>query len=266
MKHSVTTATRGLLAALAIAAMVASAGCMNCGDNSEPSPNAGAGIRTTVGESVTLDGTGSSDADGDSLRFFWTQDGGPVDVELSEAESDTPTFIASASGLYYFTLEVRDACSGLLTTATSSVLVDVRESLESCSENDPEEPCPDPFEPVCGGDGRTYRNACEACRVVTVYSSEMCENETGFNLTTQADCEEAGGVWGRQGLFPDPTCNLRTTDGGTACTTAADCSGECIDVEGECDGEAGVCADFRITFGCFCPIYDGVPPNVLCVD
>jgi hypothetical protein len=58
-------------------------------------PTADAGADQTVGEgdAVTLDASGSSDADGDTLSYEWTQTGGPS-VQLSGATTAMPSFTA----------------------------------------------------------------------------------------------------------------------------------------------------------------------------
>jgi hypothetical protein len=58
-------------------------------------PVADAGVDFSVDEGafVTLDGTASSDPDGDALSFSWTQVGGPP-VALSGANTATPSFVA----------------------------------------------------------------------------------------------------------------------------------------------------------------------------
>ncbi len=64
----------------------------------EPEPIASAGPAQTVaaGATVTLDGSGSSDPNGDSLTYQWTQTAGPA-VTLSSATAVKPTFTAPAT-------------------------------------------------------------------------------------------------------------------------------------------------------------------------
>jgi hypothetical protein len=63
--------------------------------NIAPVANAGADQNTTGGASVTLDGSGSSDAESDPITYSWTQSAGPA-VTLSAATSASPSFTAPA--------------------------------------------------------------------------------------------------------------------------------------------------------------------------
>jgi hypothetical protein len=58
---------------------------------------------------VTLDGAGSSDPDGQSITYQWTQIAGEV-IELDDPSSPTPSFSVSSSGQFIFQLIVTDAC------------------------------------------------------------------------------------------------------------------------------------------------------------
>ena len=61
--------------------------------NGTPIAEAGANQSVNEAVSVTLDGSGSSDPDGDALTFAWTQTAGP-NVTLSNATAASPTFTA----------------------------------------------------------------------------------------------------------------------------------------------------------------------------
>ena len=90
--------------------------------NVAPVANAGAPQTVNPGDSVTLDGSGSSDPNGDTLAYLWQQTGG-VTVMLSDATSISPTFTApAASGMLTFTLTVTDT-GGLTDTTTTTVTV-----------------------------------------------------------------------------------------------------------------------------------------------
>ncbi|MEA3342491.1 MAG: right-handed parallel beta-helix repeat-containing protein, partial [Chloroflexota bacterium] len=77
--------------------------------NHAPTANAEAIPNTLHTGAVTLDGSGSSDPDGDALSYQWAQTGGPVAVSLAGAGAMTATFTAPLfGGVYTFTLAVSD--------------------------------------------------------------------------------------------------------------------------------------------------------------
>ncbi|MFC1587731.1 CFI-box-CTERM domain-containing protein [Planctomycetota bacterium] len=75
--------------------------------NYVPRADAGENQHVMVGDTVSLDGTGSVDTDQDHLTYQWAQIGGPQ-VKLSASTSAMPSFGAIAPALYEFQLIVND--------------------------------------------------------------------------------------------------------------------------------------------------------------
>lgn len=78
--------------------------------NSPPVANAGPNQTVAAGATVTLNGTGSSDVDGDPLTYAWTLITRPVGstAVLTNATSVSPAFVADKPGSYTAQLVVRD--------------------------------------------------------------------------------------------------------------------------------------------------------------
>jgi len=78
--------------------------------NSSPMANAGPDQSVAVGQIVTLDGSRSSDADGDSLTFFWSFAAKPPGstATLSSDKTSQPTFVVDVPGIYVAQLIVND--------------------------------------------------------------------------------------------------------------------------------------------------------------
>ena len=93
----------------------------------DTAPTADAGPDQTVdeGDLVTLDGTGSSDPEGETLTYEWTA---PAGITLSDPTSASPTFTApdvTAPTTFEFTLEVCDEADPTSLCATDTVTITV---------------------------------------------------------------------------------------------------------------------------------------------
>ncbi len=93
--------------------------------NQAPVADAGADQVVNPNALVTLDGSGSTDPDGDlPLAYLWTQTGGPA-VTLSDATAVQPTFTApSDPTVLTFTLVVTDSL-GLADPTPDEVVITV---------------------------------------------------------------------------------------------------------------------------------------------
>jgi len=90
-----------------------------------PSADAGEDVTKSVGDTVTLDGSGSSDFTGRDLTYAWTFAQAPSHsalTELSSADTSMPTFTPDASGLYLIALVVNN---GLMDSEADTVVVRV---------------------------------------------------------------------------------------------------------------------------------------------
>lgn len=92
--------------------------------NQVPASNAGSAQSVKEGEVVTLDGTLSSDGDGNPLTYQWTA---PSGITLSSATISNPTFIApevTVDTNYTLSLVVND---GIIDSPSSQVIVTVKQ-------------------------------------------------------------------------------------------------------------------------------------------
>ncbi len=91
--------------------------------NNPPVANAGNNQTVNSGALVNLDGTGSTDADGDTLSYSWVQTAGTPTITLTDANTATPSFIAPASGTFTFQLTVDDGSHSDTDSVTITVSV-----------------------------------------------------------------------------------------------------------------------------------------------
>ena len=94
------------------------------GANSAPVANAGVAQSVKLNDTVTLDGTASSDANNDFITYKWTLVTKPTGstAVLSSATSSKPTFKADVSGTYVASLIVND---GKVDSAAAATTISV---------------------------------------------------------------------------------------------------------------------------------------------
>ncbi len=98
--------------------------------NVAPVANAGPTQNVNTGKVVTLDGSASTDANGDKLTYSWTLTAAPANstastATMSGATTQTPTFTADVAGAYVATLVVNDGnlnSTAATVTITATVL------------------------------------------------------------------------------------------------------------------------------------------------
>jgi hypothetical protein len=90
--------------------------------NTAPAANAGPDQTAAVGDTVSLNGSASSDADGDALAYGWTLQSAPAGsaAALAGAASVTPSFVVDRPGTYVASLLVND---GQVTSVADTVTI-----------------------------------------------------------------------------------------------------------------------------------------------
>ena len=90
--------------------------------NTSPTANAGADQNVAANTVVTLDGTGSSDADGDLLNYQWslTTVAGGSNAVLDDASLASPSFTADLDGTYVAQLIVSD---GTISSSADTITI-----------------------------------------------------------------------------------------------------------------------------------------------
>ncbi len=124
--------------------LICSPGCNKGGDDNDNSdintaPVANAGDDQAVFTSpVTLDGSGSIDADGNSLTYSWTFSILPsgsslANSDITNADTDSPSFIPDVDGEYTISLIVND---GMLDSDPDIVIIDFDETQPIANAGD----------------------------------------------------------------------------------------------------------------------------------
>ncbi len=97
--------------------------------NDSPVADAGEDIRCTTGNEITLDGSNSSDPNGDKLSYIWSMDG-------EEFSGETLSFEVTKPGTYFVTLTVFDGKA----SDSDMLQINVEEKVEVVEEVIKEEP------------------------------------------------------------------------------------------------------------------------------
>jgi hypothetical protein len=95
--------------------------------NRPPTADAGPDQTVNEGDTVTLDGSSSSDPDDGIASYLWTRTAGPS-ISLSDPTSSKPSFIAPSGGTLQFELKVTDK-GGL--TSTDTIIITITASVIS---------------------------------------------------------------------------------------------------------------------------------------
>ncbi|HTQ03576.1 MAG TPA: PKD domain-containing protein, partial [Polyangiaceae bacterium] len=142
-------------------------------ENRPPTADAGPDATGTVGDTIALDGSGSSDPDNDDLTYTWKFEKRPSGSKaaLSGADGDKPTFVADVAGAYSVTLTVND---GDLDSDPDSVAISV-EAAPPGPPGPPAGPTIDGFSPATGAAGT----------VVTVTGSGFTSGDTPVQVFVQ---------------------------------------------------------------------------------
>ena len=101
--------------------------------NGTPWANAGVSQSVTAGSSVTLDGSASSDPNGDALTYVWTLTSKPTGsaATLAASTSAKPSFAADVAGTYLVSLIVND---GKINSYTSTTVVNASANFNYSSD------------------------------------------------------------------------------------------------------------------------------------
>ncbi len=248
--------------------------------NSMPSANAGVAQSVNELAGVNLDGTGSSDPDGDTITYAWTQTAG-TSVTLTGADTATPNFTApdvlasTVSEVLTFQLTVNDG------TLSNSATVDITVNDIGIGANSPPVANAGPDQDVAEvsliildgtassdadpGDTITYAWQQTAGMTVTLDDSaagqpDFTSPDVGPGVTETLTFE----LTVNDGTDSSTdTVDIRVTEGLTAVTVAGKLSYEFVNPNANCRGLNFGSIDVRPIRGVTVQLVDGNDDNIV---
>lgn len=211
--------------------------------NRAPVANAGMDQLVDTGTQVTLDGTGSSDADGDVLSYLWTVVQVPPTSAITDLINNTqaqPYFTPDVDGIYRFSLVVGD---GVVDSSPDEAIITSATSLADGSPCAQDSDCAGGTcltETLSGFPGGVCTTDCtldpNVCAAGTVCLASGGASFCMPECVGTADC--------RQGY----ACNDLILPGSSLCTfdcvSDLDCgSGTCNPYTGKCEALQGLGVD-----------------------
>lgn len=149
---------RGLWVAAVVVTVFSVSGCPqagsgggdNRGGNSPPQADAGPDQGVTLGDTVSLDGSGSSDSESESLTAVWAfqsvPGGSSLDnLDISGVTSLVAEFIPDVAGTYEVSLTVADPQGA---SSSDNALIEVSPDSDSSNDGDDQGGSDDPSDPV----------------------------------------------------------------------------------------------------------------------
>ncbi len=237
--------------------------------NHAPVANAGADQHQDEGTLVTLDGSASTDPDGDTLEYTWTQISGPA-VVLSDENAAISTFTApDVEGYVDFTFELTVSDSEYSSSDEITVVI-----WGGCDDG---LACTDDTL-----DGTTCKHEPTDCDDGNPCTVDTCSEPDGCTHEIMADCS----LCGTDGVCMNGECQSGaqgtdlSCDDGDACTQNDVCrSGTCegtdpvvceaqdqCHVAGTCDPATGECSNPQADDGTACDDEDQCTQTDTCVS